>query len=520
MAVRPESRQETTREMYRPIRILAVVAVLGALAPAASAQSLPQGYSVQSRRQLAPGLEHLTLVRAQPAQVVNIARMSPGAEVTLRAVLSNETIGGPAPRLERTSSMCARVRCLAAVNADFTYPSGHPVGAVVSAGELTRSPGIPHGQLVVGPGGSLTAGPLAWKGTLMSSDLRQVSVEDLNAERGTDRLVLYTPSFGPSTATNAFGTELVVEVLRPAGAIRAGQTSAVKLLELRAAGDSTIPRNGAVLSGHGKGAAALADLWTRVQAGTAGREALLRVETDPPASESVGGSPILVREGRRFFGDVADNFVRGRHPRTIVGWTRGGDTLLLTVDGRQPGYSEGMSLAEAADLMIALGTADAINLDGGGSTTFVAGGAVANRPSDRLLRRAGRELLSHSPKAGDEVLGSVERPVVVALAIVAKTSGTVAPAPESPALGAAGSIDLPRVVTLAMTAPADPASDPAGGLPAVVPRPAAAGGAGAGTAARMPLMAAALLALAAAAAAVSAGGPVTGVLTIGTRRAG
>ena len=54
----------------------------------------------------------------------------------------------------------------------------------------------------------------------------------------------------------------------------------------------------------------------------------------------------------------------------------------MTVDGRQPDWSVGASFEESADLMRALGARQALNLDGGGSTTFTVGGAVVNRPSD------------------------------------------------------------------------------------------------------------------------------------------
>ena len=65
----------------------------------------------------------------------------------------------------------------------------------------------------------------------------------------------------------------------------------------------------------------------------------------------------------------------------------------MTVDGRQPGYSMGMTLRELAGLMRALGATDAINLDGGGSTAMALrngmGGAVlGNHPSDKEGERA------------------------------------------------------------------------------------------------------------------------------------
>jgi exopolysaccharide biosynthesis protein len=85
----------------------------------------------------------------------------------------------------------------------------------------------------------------------------------------------------------------------------------------------------------------------------------------------------------------------GVNPRTDTGISMDGKYLYLAViDGRQPGYSIGVTTSDAADLMIALGAYDALNLDGGGSTALVrsdsAGGAVViNRPSGGVERYNG-----------------------------------------------------------------------------------------------------------------------------------
>lgn len=79
--------------------------------------------------------------------------------------------------------------------------------------------------------------------------------------------------------------------------------------------------------------------------------------------------------------------MKDRHPRTLAGVSRDGRHLILGVfDGRQPGYSEGLTTAEAAEWMFKLGCYDALNLDGGGSTALVIQGKegepeVVNRPS-------------------------------------------------------------------------------------------------------------------------------------------
>lgn len=113
--------------------------------------------------------------------------------------------------------------------------------------------------------------------------------------------------------------------------------------------------------------------------------------------EAVGGRPVVARDSVVVpqVDSGAASFSTSRHPRTAAGIASGGRRLLLvTVDGRQKPYSDGMTLRELANLMLALGARDAINLDGGGSTAMVLkspvtrGLAVVNRPSDANGERA------------------------------------------------------------------------------------------------------------------------------------
>ena len=64
-----------------------------------------------------------------------------------------------------------------------------------------------------------------------------------------------------------------------------------------------------------------------------------------------------------------------------------GTLFFVTVDGRRPDESVGMSLPELTDLMLELGCVSAINMDGGGSTTMVVEGRVVNNPSGLGARR-------------------------------------------------------------------------------------------------------------------------------------
>lgn len=112
----------------------------------------------------------------------------------------------------------------------------------------------------------------------------------------------------------------------------------------------------------------------------------------PAAVDVVGGYPELLDRGRRA-GDLAvsanPGFGASRHPRTAV--AVGVDEArawLVVVDGRQGDYSTGMTLPELTELLESLGAEEALNLDGGGSSTLVVGGRVVNRPSDETGERA------------------------------------------------------------------------------------------------------------------------------------
>lgn len=96
--------------------------------------------------------------------------------------------------------------------------------------------------------------------------------------------------------------------------------------------------------------------------------------------EAVGGYHWLAKYSQKMpNGDLSIE------PRTAVGVTTNNVVYIILADGRQATYSNGMSFSQLSDMFLALDVKDAINLDGGGSTTLVVkegtGWAVKNKPS-------------------------------------------------------------------------------------------------------------------------------------------
>ncbi|MCH8086838.1 MAG: phosphodiester glycosidase family protein, partial [Chloroflexi bacterium] len=96
---------------------------------------------------------------------------------------------------------------------------------------------------------------------------------------------------------------------------------------------------------------------------------------------ALGAGPILVLSGTNVVKPLEDAFYTKRHPRTGIGITRGGEAVLIVVDGRQTEWSVGVTLDEFANLFLELGAEQALNLDGGGSSTLLIGEELVNHPS-------------------------------------------------------------------------------------------------------------------------------------------
>ena len=118
------------------------------------------------------------------------------------------------------------------------------------------------------------------------------------------------------------------------------------------------------------------------------------------AEELLGAGPMLVVGGVARNTEAEECFqgvgAGSRHPRTAAGWCKDGRLLLLVVDGRSSA-SRGATLEETAALLVAFGAEEALNFDGGGSTTLWVAGKVLNAPSDKTGERPVASILALVP---------------------------------------------------------------------------------------------------------------------------
>jgi hypothetical protein len=323
------------------------------------------------------------------------------------------TYGPDLEQRETTSQLAALEGADTAVNAGFFVldpaagAPGDPAGVAAYDGRLVSEPIAGRPALVVREDARRTSiVRLRWRGEVAGLTLDGLDrvpglirncggIGDIPTDlprhdytcTDRDELIAFDTGYGMRTPSGP-GAEVVLD-------------SSGRVTEIRSARGGTIPAGGRTIQATGAKVDAL------LAVAHPGRKLVIRatlidqrgrpVPTSPLGS-IVNGGPELVRDGRLHATPAADGMVRPgdpsfyygwvhkRNPRTFAGVDAKGRTVLITADGRSTS-SLGLGIAETAAVARAIGLRNAINLDGGGSTTMVADSAVINVPSDATGER-------------------------------------------------------------------------------------------------------------------------------------
>ncbi len=341
---------------------------------------------------------------------------------------------------------------VAVVNADYFGGTGDPLGFGIRSGEFYSEPWTTPRAAFGYDAQTRTAkfGILSFAGKL---DLGGGSIVKLNAinrpvSRGdANDVVAYTQLYGPTTGGRPGCTEVVVSGIKLPLAVNQSLTGNVQSVTESVTGPSSIPDDGIVISAAGSGASAnlirqlkvgdpitFAFTVTPISRGNPVTvasngivDALDRGSLPPSSSVwgnltcSLGGGPRLLVDGMSIPNAIDakdegfdDGFANGPHSRTGIGATHDGKIIIVAIEGK-PFVSAGVSLRDEAQILADRGAVNAINFDGGGSTTMVVNGVTVNYPN----------LGTGERRVADMLAVYAERPPVAAssdLALVVPTT--------------------------------------------------------------------------------------------------
>ena len=301
-----------------------------------------------------------------------IAKPNP-ALLSMRPIRSNPNSAiGIAPIINTAQQQQAA----AAVNAGFFNRNNQlPLGAVRNAGQWLSGPILGRGAMAWNDQGDLIMDRLALS-EVVSASGKSFPVLTLNSGYVQAGIGRYTSSWGKDYRPIVDG-EIVVSV-------RNDVVTARQTMGKAGTGSVTIPSDGYLLafrsnSGNSAGF-------------TNGTQISLSSQSQPSTFDQypnvIGGGPLLIRDRNIVLNPQLEgfskNFIQGSAPRTAVGKTSDGTWIIATMHDRVGG--RGPNLSETAQIMQQLGSVDALNLDGGSSSSLYLGGQLLNRPPQTAAR--------------------------------------------------------------------------------------------------------------------------------------
>ncbi len=319
---------------------------------------------------------------------VYVLKVDPGREgLEIRPVLAGQTVH----RRRSVLAIARQYGAVAALNGGFFAKQGPPLGLLIIDGEWIKHPILHRTALGISADGELLMDRVSFEGRLYFGDHGYLELDGIN--RGHNeayQLVMYTPRWGEVLSVQGGCTRLVVS------------GEAVVVAKYTQAQPVEIPPEGYVISGAGR----YAPLLENVQEGEG---VWARLRTNPEWKElayALGAGPRVVKDGRPHVTAAPENFgsdvSRTAASRSAVAITLDGLLMLVAVETPPDEPGRGVTLSELAQILVKLGAQDAMNLDGGGSTTVVQGDQVINHPRDGNSRAVSNALLVVTTNSQDQ----------------------------------------------------------------------------------------------------------------------
>lgn len=331
---------------------------------------------------VAPGLTYRSEVDSTVPRMIHALRWSPKSKV-VQAVpeLGGGTVyeDNASKGRETISAMLQRTGALAAINADFFPFTGDPLGLMVRNKELLSLPFPGRSVIGWGPGGTTIGRPVP-RLAFSVEGAPGIAVPQFNEDCKSNSITLNSERAGIARSSTQSCVHAVVKVTSGSWNVNGKVEGEVQFLMSDAIAIPIAPGNCFIT--------ATGTMMPFVAGLRPGNQVVFDLTVDgfdwAKIDHAIGGGPNLVSSGAVSVDAEAQGFdppFLKRHPRSAVGRTKEGDIWWVTIDGRQK-LSDGATLEELARVMQRLGCQDAINLDGGGSTTLNILGVGVNRPSE------------------------------------------------------------------------------------------------------------------------------------------
>jgi hypothetical protein len=357
--------------------------------------SFTAAFAADDYKQIAPGVSYAHIVDKSVPWSIHVTKFDyTRPDLRLTTTLAHNTVFGLATVKEQVEALPKTLgKPLCAINGDFFLIKkvpyqGDPRGLQIVNGEMVSGPwkdvalwidgnGKPHMDKIKGQ----------FKVTLPNSKTINVG---FNEDRGDNDAALLSPTLGSTTRTSN-GVDVVLQ--NDGGSwlpIHTGEKISAHVSEVHTGGNAAIRPDSLVLSIGPKLAQRLPTFSTGAHVG-------INLSVSPDLSNiqtALGGGPALVKNGKNLQQQQTGktDSLRQRNPRTVIGWNDR-EFFMVVVDGRKPDLSVGMTFQELAALMMRLGCKEAMNLDGGGSTTMWLEGKIVNHPSDKFERHVANTLV-------------------------------------------------------------------------------------------------------------------------------